>query len=1064
MEDKIATVHKSSGQLFAISPGNTTLFATVFGNGDVVICKAYGSVKVGVPSSLILNVQSEQLAVGREIPIFPLFPEGDLFSFYELCKNYNWTIEDEEVLNFRMGENHGVHLVTSGMFNLLVIWMRNKLVTSESCMEDLQAGQTLWLLSHVISFLIHTLSQGVTVHLSLSVVPDLPLALGVPITWVLPPHYTTSGLLPSSPESRGQWDSQSYKGTITYSILRYFGEKNEPLNEEDISIDGDRIKTRESNNLACIQAKDRSTGRIEIASCVRVAEVAQIRIRNKEIPTLLAVGAELEIPISYYDALGNPFHEAHNAIFYHAETNYRDIVSIDDTRYSNGNIHLKALRHGRALVQVSINNSPRKSDYVLISVGAHVYPLDPVLHVGNDLDFSVQGFNDQVFGHWLSANESVISVDRSSGKAEAVGIGSTQVFFECPSMKLQTMVTVVSRNNVSVDAPKEMLTNVPYPTRGYSFSVSFSDTHKKFAALENKGVSYDCKVEPSFIGYARPWMDLDTGNLYCLFFPYSPEHLVRSIHKSKNMIPYISVSINASLRGAHHVSGSASALFVGGFSVLEMDKNSLQLNLTPDSNKTTITVVGNTDVEIHWDNQDLIKISPIHKEDFGIGGHARYEVKVLGAKKFEDKITITLPANGQRVEIGINYEPEEKVASSTSIKEILSVAILGLCTLISLIAGIVLCNLEKQDRSSPSQPSTSPATPSRTALLTPERSSPGVANEQSPRTPQPFVEYVRRTIDETPYYTREARRSPGKIFIGGLARETTSAQFVKHFGKYGEITDSVIMKDRKTGQPRGFGFVTYADASVVDKVIEDPHIINGKQVEIKRTIPKGAMGSKDFKTRKIFVGGIPSTINEEELKDFFMQYGEVQEHQIMRDHSTSRSRGFGFITFQTDQAVDDLLAKGNKVELAGAQVEIKKAEPKKPNPPPPTSYRRYNNSKPAFGGAFEDAYSGYGGGDLVGVAAVVIGLWEYGLEVVLMVVMVEVNMVHMEVMVVWVLIEEILPLDTQWCRCSWWLERGYDVGLGGGYGGSSGSSYLEVEEDMVGQEAADIILMGDRIP
>lgn len=38
------------------------------------------------------------------------------------------------------------------------------------------------------------------------------------------------------------------------------------------------------------------------------------------------------------------------------------------------------------------------------------------------------------------------------------------------------------------------------------------------------------------------------------------------------------------------------------------------------------------------------------------------------------------------------------------------------------------------------------------------------------------------------------------------------------------------MKDRKTGHPRGFGFVTYADPSVVDKVIEDTHIINGKQV------------------------------------------------------------------------------------------------------------------------------------------------------------------------------------------------------------------------------------------
>ena len=40
------------------------------------------------------------------------------------------------------------------------------------------------------------------------------------------------------------------------------------------------------------------------------------------------------------------------------------------------------------------------------------------------------------------------------------------------------------------------------------------------------------------------------------------------------------------------------------------------------------------------------------------------------------------------------------------------------------------------------------------------------------------------------------------------------------------------MKDRQTGQPRGFGFVTYAESSVVDKVIEDTHIINGKQVRI----------------------------------------------------------------------------------------------------------------------------------------------------------------------------------------------------------------------------------------
>lgn len=53
---------------------------------------------------------------------------------------------------------------------------------------------------------------------------------------------------------------------------------------------------------------------------------------------------------------------------------------------------------------------------------------------------------------------------------------------------------------------------------------------------------------------------------------------------------------------------------------------------------------------------------------------------------------------------------------------------------------------------------------------------------------------------------------------------------MKYFEKYGEIIDSVIMKDRHTGRPRGFGFITYADPSVVDTVITETHIINDKQV------------------------------------------------------------------------------------------------------------------------------------------------------------------------------------------------------------------------------------------
>lgn len=207
--------------------------------------------------------------------------------------------------------------------------------------------------------------------------------------------------------------------------------------------------------------------------------------------------------------------------------------------------------------------------------------------------------------------------------------------------------------------------------------------------------------------------------------------------------------------------------------------------------------------------------------------------------------------------------------------------------------------------------------------------------------------------------------SPGKIFIGGLAKETTLDTFTKYFEKYGEVIDSVIMKDRHTGRPRGFGFITYADPSAVDTVIKEEHVINEKQVEIKRTIPKGAAQTNDFKTKKIFVGGIPTTLTEEEFKDFFSKYGKVVDHEIILDHATKRSRGFGFIVFDNEKVVDDILADGNMIDMNGTRVEIKKAEPKKASNPAPGSAFGSDSRARGYGHNFRgypDTYSGFGSG------------------------------------------------------------------------------------------------------
>eukprot|EP00964_Phaeocystis_antarctica_P117894 scaffold81740_cov61-Phaeocystis_antarctica.AAC.1 len=78
----------------------------------------------------------------------------------------------------------------------------------------------------------------------------------------------------------------------------------------------------------------------------------------------------------------------------------------------------------------------------------------------------------------------------------------------------------------------------------------------------------------------------------------------------------------------------------------------------------------------------------------------------------------------------------------------------------------------------------------------------------------------------------------GKIFVGGLSRETTTSGLQEYFGRFGEISDCVVMKDRATGLPRGFGFVTYASHTIADRVVLNRHVIDGKEVEAKEAVPR----------------------------------------------------------------------------------------------------------------------------------------------------------------------------------------------------------------------------------
>jgi len=185
----------------------------------------------------------------------------------------------------------------------------------------------------------------------------------------------------------------------------------------------------------------------------------------------------------------------------------------------------------------------------------------------------------------------------------------------------------------------------------------------------------------------------------------------------------------------------------------------------------------------------------------------------------------------------------------------------------------------------------------------------------------------------------------GKLFIGGISWDTNEDRLREYFDKYGEVVEAVIMRDRATGRARGFGFIVFADPAVAEQVIMEKHMIDGRMVEAKKAVPRddqhalsksggsthGSPGPS--RTKKIFVGGLASTVTEADFRKYFEQFGTITDVVVMYDHNTQRPRGFGFITYDSEDAVDKALFKTFH-ELNGKMVEVKRAVPKELSPGP----------------------------------------------------------------------------------------------------------------------------------
>jgi len=224
-------------------------------------------------------------------------------------------------------------------------------------------------------------------------------------------------------------------------------------------------------------------------------------------------------------------------------------------------------------------------------------------------------------------------------------------------------------------------------------------------------------------------------------------------------------------------------------------------------------------------------------------------------------------------------------------------------------------------------------------------------------------------------------RDEAKLLVRKIHHDTTEEELRELYSTWGEIEDCKIVRNKETNRSRGFGFIRYVNASSVeDAIAARPHTLGGNTLEPHRSAPKeySERIESHHTVNEIFVGKMQEEIDENDLTEYFAQYGNVEKVSIPKDNE-GKMKGFAVVTFDDYDPVDVTCFK-RVHEIKEKKLFISKYIPKKELEELKQRYgnqngyesQGYGNGRQAFPQMFRGMYdmdyqsSGFGGGPMRG--------------------------------------------------------------------------------------------------
>ena len=82
----------------------------------------------------------------------------------------------------------------------------------------------------------------------------------------------------------------------------------------------------------------------------------------------------------------------------------------------------------------------------------------------------------------------------------------------------------------------------------------------------------------------------------------------------------------------------------------------------------------------------------------------------------------------------------------------------------------------------------------------------------------------------------------------------------------------------------------------------------------------------------IYISNLSFNVQDEDLRDFFTEYGEVSSAKVITDKFTGKSRGFGFVEMSDDEAAIKAIAELDQATVEGRSIRVMEAKPKEEKP------------------------------------------------------------------------------------------------------------------------------------